>query len=89
MEKEKETLLKNHATALQSYMLDLERKKSELYSTKNHLSETVSMAERARAEREQAFNQLQTITKDYAQNEANLAKLQREKDEEITDIMSK
>ncbi|KAI8926949.1 hypothetical protein BC831DRAFT_454449 [Entophlyctis helioformis] len=88
-ESEMEKSKREHAGALQQYMIELERKKAELAANKDHLQEVVSLAERARSERDHTIEQLHRVNKDLASLDENQRRMQREKDEEIADLMTR
>ncbi|KAJ1340061.1 hypothetical protein BSLG_005385 [Batrachochytrium salamandrivorans] len=84
-EKEK----KDHSGNLQKYMIDLERKKAELTSAKDHLQESISTADRIKSERNYMSEQLFKLNQKLATSEENLQKLQRIKDDEMVDFQIK
>ncbi|KAH6583832.1 hypothetical protein BASA60_001227 [Batrachochytrium salamandrivorans] len=84
-EKEK----KDHSGNLQKYMIDLERKKAELTSAKDHLQESISAADRIKSERNYMSEQLFKLNQKLATSEENLQKLQRIKDDEMVDFQMK
>eukprot|EP00842_Homolaphlyctis_polyrhiza_P000392 jgi/Hompol1/1353/HPOL_001714-RA len=89
LDNEIQRMRKEHAGALQQYILDLERKCAELRSAKDHLQEVAGQLECTRKERDQAVDQAQRALKESAAAEESLRKIQREKDEEIAELASK
>ncbi|KAL2911766.1 hypothetical protein HK105_208769 [Polyrhizophydium stewartii] len=89
LEGEIERVKKQHAGSLQRYMLDLERARAELLSTKDHLQQVISTADGAKSERDAALEQLQRLTRDVVAADENLRRVQREKDEQLAEVSAR
>ena len=84
-----EQVTKEHSSMTKRFLFEMEKKKAELEVSKTHLRDAINTADRAISDRNIASAEAEKATKANLFNEDHLKRLLRDRDEQISDILSK